>query len=147
MENITSLNAGVDLGSAPGCPTTGLPVTAYQPYIVALRGVMLLGETETTLVFEAERDTVFTDLSVGLIGNGAVPIPPGSSHSIEYCNTILAEDTDNTEFNPCCQRKPFFFSAVRENKRLKIVVRAYTPVTVDTMVLVGLSGFQGSGCC
>lgn len=124
-----------------------IPTGKFPLYSTTLEGRIPEGETEIELVFEAERDTLATDLTVELYSGPGVRAE--GAFSVTYCNTELSADTDTRDFRACCQRKPIWLLGVRESKRLKFRVRAYAaPVPGEShLVLITLSGFQGNGCC
>lgn len=133
-------------GSEPNSCGSPLGVVSnYAPFTTTLIGTIPVGSSSVDIAFEAERDTVFTDLSIRAFNDAGTL---KSAFDAEYCNTVYAEDASTDEYKLCCQRKPVFFTQVRENKRLRFSVRTTEPVpNTDARVLITLSGFQGSGCC
>lgn len=98
------------------------------------------------LVFEAERDTLFTDLSIRVTDDANAALE--ADVSLTYCNVTFIEHTDTSEYDYCCARKPIFLVGVRENKRLKFIVtlQAVAPAGGANISLT-MTGFQGVGCC
>lgn len=123
-------------------PTSRWPFYSESKSAAILVGVIPFPE----ITFEAERDTLLTDLSIIVEDDAKNPL---AAHvSIEYCNTDYAVETDVLEFAYCCDRKPVFLVGLRENKKLKIniALEAAAPVG-GAITLVTVSGFQGDGCC
>lgn len=126
--------------------TDRIPTSRWPFYSESIRGEIPELGTTLSLFFEAERDTLLTDLTIMVTNDADANL--AASVSIEYCNTQYAESTDIAEFAPCCSRKPIFLMGVRENKRLRfdIVLEAAAPVG-GANISVTVSGFQGDGCC
>ena len=135
----------------PGCDAgSRLPTNRFPQYSKTLKATLVAGETTAQLTFEAERDTLLTDLSIEIFSSVS-PLGPSvdGKVSVEYCNVTYADGTDIKELKPCCQRKPLFIVGVRENKKLRFDVELYTAVVAETTatVIVTVSGVQGQGCC
>lgn len=129
------------------CDASDRIPTARWPFFSTTEGTVIpQGGTGTVLAYEAERDTLLTDLTIRV--TDAADADLAASVDIEYCNVDYAEATDVAEFKNCCQRKPIFLVGVRENKKLKftITLAAAAPAN-GAFVSVTVSGFQGDGCC
>lgn len=127
--------------------TSRIPTSRWPFYSESKSAAILVGATVfPDIVFEAERDTLLTDLSIVVEDDAANQL---AAHvSIEYCNTDYAVETDVKEFAYCCQRKPIFLVGLKENKRLKIKIELEAAAPVGgSITLVTVSGFQGDGCC
>lgn len=125
--------------------TDRIPTSRWPFFSQTIEGTIPIGGTSTTLAFEAERDTLLTDLSISVeAGDPLAQIE--ADITIEYCNVVYAEHTDVNEWQYCCQRKPIFLVGVRENKRLRFTIEIAAQATV-TQIEVTVSGFQGDGCC
>jgi hypothetical protein len=125
--------------------TQRIPDARWPLYSTTLEATVAQGGTTAVLTFEAERDTLFTDMSISAIDDGDTI---EGRVSVEYCDTVIADNTDIGEYAYCCQRKPIFLQEVKENKRMKFFITLDTAATsATTKVTVSLSGFQGDGCC
>lgn len=130
---------------AKSCSAKRLPRFKFPVYNTTLEVVIPAGATEVEKEFEAERDTVFTSLSVGG-DTGDVP-NLGPRISATYCNTVILDDVFWYIFKSCCLRKPIFLQEVRNKKQLKFTVRLPAPIGTEQVVKISLQGFQGVGCC
>jgi len=126
--------------------TDRIPTSRWPFFSTTLKGQIAIGDTSIPLTFEAERDTLLTDLSI-LVGGAVDDLVREASVDIEYCNVAYAENTDVAEWAYCCARKPIFLVGVRENKRLKFVITLEAAQLEAVNVEVTISGFQGDGCC
>ncbi len=130
------------------CDATARIPTSRWPFYSESKSATILVATTAfpPFEFEAERDTLLTDLSIAVEDNAKNRL--AAKVSIEYCNTDYAVETDALEFQYCCSRKPIFLVGLRENKKLKIniVLEAAAPVG-GSIALVTISGYQGDGCC
>lgn len=137
------MSALAERGDGGACSTVRIPTGRFPVYSTTRRAVIEIGQRQAEAIFEAERDTLFTGLSV--VPAGDLPI----KFSAEYCNTRLVDWTISNVFGPCCERKPVFLMGVRDRKVLKFVARLMdgTPADAEIEVLFTLSGFQGNGCC
>jgi len=127
--------------------TDRIPTSRWPFFSQSLQCHLDAGQQDCNLTFEAERDTLLTDLSIAVTATtGGAPL--GSNVSIEYCNVTYADHTDSEEFAYCCSRKPIFLVGVRENKKLRFAIHlgAVAPTGGADIVLT-VSGFQGDGCC
>lgn len=98
------------------------------------------------VVIEAERDLMLTDLSIKVVDDNGDPL--GALVTIEYCDTIYADKVDAAEWGYCCDRKPWFWVGVRENKKLKFGVTLVAAAPQGGAFLeVSPTGVQGNGCC
>lgn len=125
--------------------TQRIPTSRWPFFSTTLRATVTAGDREAIIVFDAERDTLLTDLSIAVAENDDVPV--AASVDIEYCNVQYAENTNTSEFAYCCDRKPIFLVGVKENKRLRFVVTLAAVQDEDVAVEVTVSGWQGDGCC
>jgi hypothetical protein len=121
-------------------PTARFPVWSHTEV-----AQIAIGAAQANLDFEAERDYLYTDMSVTaqLADGTAVP----AFVSVDYCHTTYMQTSDIRNWAPCCQRKPLFLVGQRENKRLRVTVDLGAAALAATDVAVTLSGFQGTGCC
>lgn len=134
----------INVGAEPGgCTVRPIPQPRYPVYTTSVRAVIPAGQTTAALTFEAERDTLFTTLTVGAAGDPDVFV----FFSAEYCNTKIVQNAAGEQFRACCPRKPVFLISVRENKRLNFVATLAAPVASDVTVTFTLGGYQGNGCC
>lgn len=122
-----------------------IPTGRYPVYSQSVVADIAIGDSQAVLDFEAERDYLWTDMSI------TAELADGSSVaafvSVDYCHTTYMQDSDIRVWAPCCQRKPLFLVGQRENKRLRITVNLGTVAAAATSVVATLSGFQGNGCC
>lgn len=122
------------------CGAPRIPTNRYPLYSTTKSG-LLDANGNLDLEFEADRDYLFTELSV------EAPDVTGCQVyrvSAKYCNTDYLVRSSHRNWAPCCNRKPFFLIGVRENKTLKFSVAGGT---ADAEVKITLAGFQGNGCC
>lgn len=129
------------------CNVPRIPTGRFPVYATTLRSTVAIGDTQASFEFEAERDTLFTTLSVEV---GALDLAePGRmiGLSAEYCNTKYMQRSDVRQWAGCCDRKPVFLVGVRENKRLTFTVDLPSPAVAADEIRISLSGFQGNGCC
>lgn len=126
-----------------------IPTNKWPFYSTTLKAVIAEGDTatdENDLVFTAQRDTLFTDLSVQVSDEDDAGLE--ADISLEYCNVDLIEHTDVEEYFYCCARKPLFIVGVKENKSLHFSVELLAAApSGGAFVSVTLSGYQGIGCC
>lgn len=126
-----------------------IPTSRWPFYGTTLSSVVASGAPAiANLTYEAERDVLFTDMSVRASYTdelGAV-IELKTRVTIEYCNTTYAEQTSGAQWRYCCSGKGPMLLGVRESKKLKIAVE-WPAVLADVRVEVSLNGFQGNGCC
>jgi len=119
----------------PRIPTGRYP--AYAQSLTATFGA----DGIATIEFEADRDYLFTDMSVEASSAGSL----GAMRvNAEYCNTKLLVNNSALIWLTCCQRKPVFLLGVRDTKKLTFRMTGGTP---DDTVTISLEGFQGNGCC
>lgn len=128
--------------------TARIPTSRWPLYSTTLSETTPDAQVDpVTLTFEAERDTLLTDLSIRVIDT-VTGLALDATVDIEYCNTVYARESRVSQWRACCQRKPVFLVGVRENKRLKFVITlAITPSVNPVQIEVSVSGFQGDGCC
>lgn len=133
------MDAGLaDRGDA--CNLVKIPTGRY-PLFSTTKEAIFDANGNAEIDFEAERDYLFTELTVEgvpAVADGLLLV------NAEYCNTRYLENSSARNWAACCNRKPFFLVGVRENKTLKFRV---TGGLEDDPVQVTLAGFQGSGCC
>lgn len=125
-----------------------IPTSRWPFFSTTLEADIAASTSQAFLTFEAERDTLFTDLSIVVTWlEGTLD----GSVSIEYCNVTYADHTDIEEFGYCCNRKPIFLVGVKENKKLRFQIDLTIPAPPGpgggAHVILTLSGFQGIGCC
>jgi hypothetical protein len=125
--------------------TDRIPTSRWPFYSTTIEGDIPAADTENVFTFEAERDTLFTDLCIS-VQSGDPLADIEADISIEYCNVQYADHTDVQEFSCCCQRKLIFLVGVRENKRLRFTINT-AALALPKHVRITLSGFQGDGCC
>jgi len=126
--------------------TDRLPVPAWPFYATTITQTIAIGDTSSEFVFEAERDTTFTDLSISVTQTDTPDTEIPASVSITYCGIAIAISTNVREFGYCCARKPIFLVGVPEGKKLKLTVTI--PANAEEVTVeVTLSGYQGNGCC
>jgi len=122
-----------------------IPTSRFPVWSTSQVESIAIGATEATFEFEAERDFLYTDMSV------AVELSDGTSVNafvtVSYCNTTYMSSSDARQWAYCCQRKPLFLVGHRENKTLRIAVALQTANAAEVFARVTLSGFQGNGCC
>lgn len=122
-----------------------IPTGRYPVYSESKVAEIAIGDSQAVLDFEAERDYLWTDLSI------TAELADGSSvvafASVTYCHTDYMINSDIRQWAYCCQRKPVFLVGQRENKRLRITVNLGAAAAAATSVVATLSGFQGNGCC
>ena len=127
--------------------TDRIPQSRWPLFSTTLDATIAVGGTTATLTFEAERDTLLTDLAIRSVNITGGAVAPGLL-DIEYCNITYADHTEVAQYPYCCQRKPIFLVGVRENKRLKFVITLTAAAPAGGVHLeVTISGFQGNGCC
>lgn len=144
MDGLAAL-ALAERNAGPACDAGNrIPTSRYPVYSETLQGVIAIGQTEVTLTFEAERDTLFTDLSVEGTDDFA---SDGGYVDVTYCNVTYLKNSRSENWKTCCQRKPLFVVGVRDNKKLSFTVRLGTAAVAASTIFVTVSGFQGSGCC
>lgn len=134
----------------PACDAGNrIPTSRYPVYATSKTCEIAAGDTSCTVTFEAERDTLFTDLSVELwdITPEDGPIPRPGFIDVTYCNVTYLAHSYSRVWGVCCDRKPLFLVGVRDNKKLSITVSLEEAGENDVAVIVSLSGFQGNGCC
>jgi len=126
--------------------TDRIPTSRWPFFSTTLKATIPAGQTVALLTFEAERDTLLTDLSISALTDADVVL--AGDVDCEYCNVDYAEHTDIDEFAYCCSRKPIFLMGVKENKRLRfqVTLAAVAPAG-GAFVEATISGFQGDGCC
>lgn len=131
---------------APVCGIDGLPVPMWPFYAETMTQTIVIGGTSSEFVFEAERDTTFTDLSISVTQTDTPDTEIPATVSITYCGVAIAISTNVREFGYCCSRKPIFSVGVPEGKKLKLTVTI--PANAEEVTVeVTLSGYQGNGCC
>jgi len=139
---------GVALEDRPqgACNVERIPTGKFPVYGITLRKTILTGETFVEFEFDAQRDTLFTNMSyngaeavIGAVGQQSI--------SAEYCNTKYLRGSSYRNWLPCCLRKPVFLVGVREDKSLTMRVDFENPAEADAEVRISLTGFQGNGCC
>jgi len=127
--------------------TDRIPTSRWPLYSTTLSETTADAATSSTLTFEAERDTLLTDLSIRVI-DSVTGLEVQARVDIEYCNVVYARTSRASQWRACCQRKPVFLVGVRENKKLKFVITFEVAPSVNPNVVeVSVSGFQGDGCC
>lgn len=124
-----------------------IPTSRWPFFSTTLTDQIVAPQTTAVFTFQPERDTLLTDLSVGLFNPDGELAVGEADVSIEYCNVVYAEHTDWHEWGYCCERKPIFLVGVAEDKKLKITVTLDGIPIVPLDIEVTLSGFQGTGCC
>lgn len=126
--------------------TDRIPTAAWPFFSQTISGEIVAGATTGTFTFEAERDTLLTDLSITVLDDADAALQ--ADLDIEYCNVVYAEHTDTLEFQYCCSRKPIFLVGVRENKKLRfqITLAAVAPAG-NANIRITVTGYQGRGCC
>jgi len=131
--------------NASACSAKRLPTSRWPVYSTTLRAVIPAGQTSAEVSFEAERDTVFTNLSVsGYVGDAPALGPVVSA---KYCNTVILDGVLWNVFSTCCLHKPLFIQEVRNKKELKFTVTLGAPIGTDSEIKISLQGLQGAGCC
>lgn len=135
--------------AGPACDAGNrIPTARYPVYATSLSQSVPDTAPSHTFVFEAERDTLFTDLSVQVFNDANGALLQNGTVSVTYCNVTYLLNSSTNVWQPCCQRKPLFLVGVRENKKMAITVNAAgVPAAGSATITVSLSGFQGSGCC
>lgn len=129
--------------------TARIPTSRWPFYGTTLSEVVAAGGGASAVTFEAERDVLFVDMSVRAfyVDAGGDEVEVATRVSIDYCNTVYAEETNGKQWAYCCSGKGPMLLGVRESKKLKINV-TFTPVAgEDITVEVSLNGYQGNGCC
>lgn len=140
MQNTLMGNALADRGDGGQCNMPRIPTGRYPAYAQSISATFD-ANGNATIEFEAERDYLFTDLSI----EASTAADLGTMRvNAEYCNTKYLVNNSALIWLTCCERKPVFLVGVRENKRL---VFTFTGGTAEATVTVSLEGFQGSGCC
>ena len=133
--------AGVALADrGDQCSMPRIPTGRY-PYFSTTIVLALDAAGNGAVDFEAERDMLFDLMS---ITTGVAADLATIRVDMEYCNIKYLVNSAGSTWTTCCQRKPIFLVAVRENKKLSFAVRGGTAAAT---VAITLSGFQGSGCC
>jgi len=130
-------NALADRGNA-NCNLPRIPTGRYPAYSTTLGGTFDAAGVGR-VSFDAERDTLFTELDV----DSSSPLT-ALFVNMTYCNTRYMIHSSARAWKKCCPRKPIFLVGVRDNKRLEFVITGGTP---DDEFAITLSGFQGNGCC
>jgi hypothetical protein len=122
-----------------------IPTGRYPVWSTTKVQSIAIGDTTSEFTFEAERDFLYTDMSV------AVELADGTAVrafvSVSYCNTTYMSNSSTRAWAYCCQRKPVFLVGHRENKTLRITVALQAANAAEVFAEVTLSGFQGNGCC
>lgn len=149
MEDVINLA----LKERAACDIAGrLPTTRFPFYGTTLQHTIAEDDSPShEFVFEAERETLFIDMSVAAyyIDAGGDEVAVDASVTVSYCNSTYAEQTDIAAFRYCCAGKADTLLGVREGKKLRIRVDVDATVVADNdvHVEVSLNGYQGDGCC
>lgn len=128
------------------CDMDRIPTARWPLYSETKDATILATKTDAEVEFLAQRDVLFSTLSV-LVQDSTGAVVPATVY-LEYCNTDLIDGTDAEAFGYCCGRKPAVLLGLREDKRVKIrVVLDDADAEHNTNVEVTLTGYQGDGCC
>lgn len=112
----------------------------YPPYSTTLE-VTTDAAGDADVVYEAERDTLFTDLIVDMTG-----VVGGADGSLdaEYCNTLYLQGSSLQVWDAAVFNHGVFICGVAENKKLKFHIRGGGNAQIHRITLTGV---QGNGCC
>jgi hypothetical protein len=126
--------------------TNRIPTCRWPFYGTTLKATIAEGDTTATLTFEAERDTLFYDMSISVTDEDDVDLD--AFIDLEYCNVTIADHVLTREWAYCCDRKGWFLMGIPENKRARFVVTlAAAAPAGGAFVEISLNGAQGDGCC
>jgi hypothetical protein len=118
---------------------------SFPPYSTQRTAVFAIGATQAVIDFEAERDTLITDLITGFLA--ALDVGTFARISAKYCGTTILDDVDVAAFDGDAFHHAMFRCGVAENKRLRLTITLSAAQVGITTLCINFVGVQGNGCC